>query len=266
MLALAYPNIDPVLIEFGPLVIRWYAVAYIIGLVGGWAYVRWLAKQPPYPMTQIDADDFLVWATFGVVAGGRLGYVLFYKPLYYLNAPHEIFYLWHGGMSFHGGMLGVVIAIILFTRRKKLSLLAFGDAICCTVPIGLFTGRIANFINGELWGRPAPDVPWAMVFPHGGPEPRHPSQLYEAGMEGILLFLILHLLWRIPAVRMRQGTLAGVFLTGYALARMTGEFFRQPDAFLGYLWGGATMGQLLSIPMLLAGAALILYPRHKKTA
>ena len=264
MLALAYPNIDPIAIAIGPIAIRWYAIAYIAGLMLGWHYIKWLVRRPPHAMREIDVDDFLVWATLGVVLGGRLGYVLFYKPGYYFANPLEALALWHGGMSFHGGLIGVVTAIVLFARQRGLNLLAVGDVVCCAVPIGLFFGRIANFINGELFGRVAPDVPWAMVFPGGGPDPRHPSQLYEAGLEGLVLGLAMHLLWRIPGVRERKGTLAGAFLVGYGLARITAEFFRQPDAHLGFLFAGATMGQLLSLPLLAAGAAVIWWAGRAK--
>ncbi|MBF0561083.1 MAG: prolipoprotein diacylglyceryl transferase [Alphaproteobacteria bacterium] len=266
-LALAYPNIDPVALHLGPLVIRWYALAYIAGLTLGWWFMKFLARRPvggrPV-MTDVQVDDFLTWATLGVVLGGRLGYVLFYKPGFYFSTPLEILYVWHGGMSFHGGLLGVVTALVLYVRRQRLSLLAVGDIVVCAVPIGLFFGRIANFINGELFGRPAVDVPWAMVFPHGGPEPRHPSQLYEATLEGLVLFVVLHLLWRVPAIRARHGTLSGAFLIGYGIARITGEFFRQPDPFLGFLWGGATMGQLLSIPLVIAGLALVAVAKRER--
>jgi phosphatidylglycerol:prolipoprotein diacylglycerol transferase len=257
MFALAYPHIDPIAIQLGPIAIRWYAIAYIAGLMLGWKYVKYLASKPPHAMREVDVDDFLVWATLGVVLGGRLGYVLFYKPMYYLENPGEILMLWHGGMAFHGGALGVIVAIILFSKRRGLNLLAVGDVVCCAVPIGLFFGRIANFINGELFGRVAPDVPWAMIFPGGGPDPRHPSQLYQAGLEGLALFVVLYLLWRKRDIREHKGTLAGVFLMGYGIARIIGEFFRQPDAHLGYLAGGATMGQLLSLPLVLAGLGVI---------
>ncbi|MBC7906225.1 MAG: prolipoprotein diacylglyceryl transferase [Rhodospirillaceae bacterium] len=257
MFAIAYPHIDPIAIELGPIVIRWYAIAYIAGLMLGWRYVKFLASKPPHAMRDIDVDDFLVWATLGVVFGGRLGYVLFYKPMFYLQNPLEIFMLWHGGMAFHGGALGVIVAIILFSRRRGLNLFAVGDVICCAVPIGLFFGRIANFINGELFGRVAPDVPWAMIFPGGGPDPRHPSQLYQAGLEGLALFIVLYLLWRQRDIREHRGTLSGVFLMGYGIARIIGEFFRQPDAHLGFLAGGATMGQLLSVPLVGVGAVVI---------
>ncbi|MEA4837993.1 MAG: prolipoprotein diacylglyceryl transferase [Rhodospirillaceae bacterium] len=259
-MALNFPEIDPVAIQIGGFAIRWYAIAYIVGLIGGWRYMRWLAAKPPVVITAPQLDDFLFWATLGVVGGGRLGYVLFYKPLYYFSNPLDILKVWQGGMSFHGGALGVILALILFCRIRKLPLLPVADILCAVVPLGLLFGRIANFINGELFGRAAPDdLPWAMVFPHGGPIPRHPSQLYEAALEGLLLLLVLHLLWRCESVRRRPGILAGVFLAGYGLSRITAEFFRQPDPFLGFLWGGATMGQLLSIPLVLAGAGLILF-------
>jgi phosphatidylglycerol:prolipoprotein diacylglycerol transferase len=192
------------------------------------------------------------------VWGGRLGYVLFYQPGRFLSHPLEIFQVWSGGMSFHGGMLGVTVAIVLFCRRNGLSILGVADRIAVAAPIGLFLGRVANFVNGELWGRPAPDwLPWAMIFPAVDQTPRHPSQLYQAGMEGFLLFCVMLLLARSESVRARYGTLTGAFLCGYAVARSIGELFRQPDPFLGFLFAGATMGQLLSLPMFLAGILLI---------
>lgn len=262
-----YPDIDPVAIHLGPLLIRWYALAYITGLTLGWWYMRALARRPAAGLARqisdLHVDDFLTWATLGVVLGGRVGYILFYKPGYYLSNPLEMLFVWHGGMSFHGGMLGVLTALVLFVRSRHLPILVAGDIMVCAAPIGLFFGRVANFINGELFGRPAPDVQWAMVFPHGGPEPRHPSQLYEAALEGLALFLVLHLLWRIPAIRARHGTLSGVFLIGYGAARITAEFFREPDSFLGFLWGGATMGQLLSVPMVISGVVLVAMVRRR---
>jgi phosphatidylglycerol:prolipoprotein diacylglycerol transferase len=274
-MAIPFPAIDPAIVRIGPIdfgfftlgqiAIRWYAVAYIVGLIGGWKYLRWLVSKPPYAMIGEQVDDFLVWATMGVVLGGRLGYVLFYKPLYYLANPLDALMVWQGGMSFHGGALGVILAIVLFSKRNGLNLLSVGDVVCTVVPMGLLFGRIANFINGELFGRPAPeDLPWAMIFPGGGPIPRHPSQLYEAGLEGLVLLVVLHLLWRQTSLRMRPGFLSGVFLTGYGLARIIGEFFRQPDAHLGFLWGGATMGQLLSLPLLIVGSLLMI--RAKRPA
>jgi phosphatidylglycerol:prolipoprotein diacylglycerol transferase len=255
LLAIPFPAIDPVAIALGPFVVRWYALAYIAGLLMGWRYCLILADRPPRLVERRDIDDFLVWATLGVVLGGRIGYVLFYQPGYYLQHPVEALYLWHGGMSFHGGALGVTLAILLFTRARGLAVLAFSDIIAEAIPIGLFFGRIANFINGELFGRET-DVPWAMVFPNGGPMPRHPSQLYEAVCEGLLLFLLL-LFAEYRGARRRPGIVTGLFLIGYAMARMSGELFRQPDAQLGFLLFGTTMGQLLSIPVLIAGLFLI---------
>ena len=256
MLTIPYPVINPVLVAFGPLVIRWYALAYIAGLLLGWRYCLWIARQAPSVATRAQVDDFLTWATLGVILGGRAGYVLFYKPDFYLDNPGQIVALWHGGMSFHGGVLGVLTALALFCRQRKINFLGFTDIIACATPIGLFFGRIANFINDELWGR-VTDVPWAMIFP-SDPEhlPRHPSQLYEAGLEGAVLFLLLFALLRAGA-RNRPGALSGTFILGYGVARITAEFFRQPDANLGFLWGGATMGQLLSIPLLFIGAWLL---------
>ncbi len=266
LLALPFPNIDPVLIELGPFAIRWYALAYVAGLMLGW----WLAKRlcerealwggraaiPPEAF-----DDAVVWVAFGVILGGRIGYVLFYNFSYYVAHPLDALTVWHGGMSFHGGFLGSILAMALFCRRRGLPLLSMLDIAAAVVPIGLFLGRLANFINGELWGR-ITDVPWAFVFPHGGPFPRHPSQLYEAALEGLLIFTVLMLAVRRGALG-RPGTVAGLFVFLYGCARITVEFVREPDPQLGYLYGGwLTMGMLLSLPMLAVGATLILRARR----
>ena len=257
-----YPHFDPVAVWIWHFPIRWYALAYISGLLIGWRYCVALAKKPPAIISTEGIDDLLVWVTFGVVLGGRTGYVLFYKPGYYLQNPSDIVALWHGGMSFHGGCAGVVLALWLYCRRHKVSLLGVADIVACAVPIGLFFGRIANFVNGELFGRPS-NVPWAMVFPNGGPEPRHPSELYQATLEGIVLFLVLFALERRGA-RWRPGLITGAFLIGYAIARTIGELFRQPDEQLGYLlFGVVTMGQILSLPMLAAGAWMIWRARNR---
>ena len=245
-------------LAIGPLVLRWYALAYIAGLVIGWRWARRLAQQAPAVATPLQVDEFLTWATVGVVLGGRLGYVLFYQPGRYLAEPLEIFAVWHGGMSFHGGMLGVAIAIVIFCRRQSIPLWGFADRIAVVAPVGLGLGRVANFMNSELWGREAPaGLPWAMRFPGAGDVLRHPSQLYQAVLEGLVLLLVMVALRRSDAIRARAGLLTGIFLVGYAMARIIGEFFRQPDAFLGFLYAGATMGQVLSLPMLAAGLVLI---------
>jgi phosphatidylglycerol---prolipoprotein diacylglyceryl transferase len=257
MLTIPFPSIDPVLIEVGPFAIRWYALAYIAGLLIGWRYCVMLASKEPKVLDRATLDDFLVWVTLGVVLGGRIGYVLFYNFKEYLAHPLEALQIWHGGMSFHGGAAGVVVALFLFTRKHKLDFLRLGDILVCAVPIGLLLGRLANFVNSELYGRPS-DLPWAMVFPADPSQlPRHPSQLYEAGLEGLALFTLLFILQGRSEIRGRRGYLSGVFLAGYAVARIVSEFFREPDRQLGYLLGGTTMGQLLSIPVLIAGAWLI---------
>ena len=243
--------------------IRWYALAYIGGIVLGWIYARSLVKKErlwggPVPITLVQLDDFILWVTLGIIVGGRTGYVLFYNPAFFIQHPAEIFQLWNGGMSFHGGFLGCVAAVMLFARKNDISILSLGDITTAVGPIGLFLGRLANFINSELWGRTADSsVPWAMVFPNGGPLPRHPSQLYEAGLEGILLFAILAVMVRMGALK-RPGLILGSFIAIYGLARITAEFFREPDPQLGFLWGGLTMGMLLSVPMIIVGAILIM--------
>lgn len=257
LFALAFPAIDPVAIEIGPFVVRWYALAYIAGIVLGWRYALYLAERPPKFIDRPTLDDFVVWVTLGVIVGGRLGYVLFYKPAYFVLNPEEIVFLWRGGMSFHGGLVGVILAIILFARRRGISMFALGDIVAAAAPIGLFFGRVANFINAELWGRPS-DVPWAIVFPPDRAQvPRHPSQLYEAMFEGLVLFAVLAYLAHRPGVREHPGRLGGWFLIGYAIARMSGELFREPDAHLGYIVGPVTMGQILSLPMVAAGWWLV---------
>jgi phosphatidylglycerol:prolipoprotein diacylglycerol transferase len=262
LLVIPFPAFDPVLVHLGPFAIRWYALAYITGILLGWAYARMLVRSERLwggkaPLSVLDFDDFVLWVTLGIILGGRIGYVLFYNFSHFAAHPLEILQLWNGGMSFHGGFTGCVVAVVLFARKRGLSILSLGDITCAVGPIGIFLGRIANFINGELWGRAA-DVPWAMVFPNGGPVPRHPSQLYEAGLEGLLLLVVLALLMRAGALK-RPGLIIGSFAIVYAIARSTGEFFREPDAQLGFLWGGATMGQLLSIPLFLAGVGFIIY-------
>lgn len=267
--ALPFPAIDPVLVHLGPLAIRWYALAYIAGLVIGWQVARALVARPALwggtaPMRPQDLDDALFWATIGVILGGRLGYVLFYNPAYFAANPADIVAVWKGGMSFHGGLAGTLAALVLFARARGIPVFSLLDVSSVVAPIGLFFGRIANFINGELWGRPA-DVPWAVVFPHGGDVPRHPSQLYEAALEGLVLFLIMLLVVRLGGLR-RPGLAAGIFAIGYGIGRITGEFFREPDVQLGYLAFGTTMGMWLSVPLVLAGVGLVLFALRRKTA
>ncbi len=256
MFAIAFPVIDPIAIEIGPFAIRWYALAYVVGILLSWRYMIRLTRRTPAEIEVSHIDDLIVWGTLGIILGGRIGYTMFYRPGYFVDHPLEILAMWRGGMSFHGGFLGVVIAILLFARRRKIGFLALGDIVVCAAPIGLFLGRIANFVNGELFGRVS-DAPWAMVFPHGGPLARHPSQLYEAALEGLVLFAILAWLAFATRALERPGLLGGVFLAGYGIARIVVELFRQPDAHLGFLAAGATMGQLLSLPLVLVGAWMI---------
>ncbi len=259
--AIAFPHIDPIAISLGPVAIRWYAIAYIVGLILGWRYCRWLSQRPPALFSLEAIDDFLLWATLGVILGGRIGYILFYQPAYYLANPAEIAFIWRGGMSFHGGLLGVAAAIVLFARKQGVPAFALGDIIAAAAPIGLFFGRVANFVNAELFGRPS-DLPWAVIFP-GQVLARHPSQLYEAALEGLVLFLVLLALVRGGAL-VRHGMLTGAFLTGYALARALVELVREPDPHLGFLFGGVTIGQVLSLPMLMLGLAILAWSRRAR--
>ncbi len=263
-----WPNFSPVLVRFGPFAIHYYALAYIIALLIGWRLVRRTAALPPVAATAVQVDDFLTWATLGVILGGRIGYVCFYQPGYFFTHPAKIIAVWDGGMSFHGGFLGVTIAIIWFSLKHHLSILRFGDRIVIAVPIGLFLGRIANFINGELWGRPAaPWFPWPVIFPQSGSlVPRYPSELIEAALEGAVLFLIMLAASRFYKVRAATGMLTGIFIAGYGVARIIGECFREPDVFRGFLPFGTTEGQLLSIPMVLIGMIIIAWSmRHPRT-
>jgi phosphatidylglycerol---prolipoprotein diacylglyceryl transferase len=271
-LAITFPVFDPVAISLGPIAIRWYALAYIGGIVLGWIYARALIKNEkmwggPAPISLAQMDDFILWVTIGIIIGGRSGYVLFYNLPFFIEHPAAIFKLWEGGMSFHGGFLGCVVAVMWFAHKNGISILSLGDIVTAVGPIGLFLGRLANFINSELWGRVADaSLPWAVVFPNGGPLPRHPSQLYEAFLEGIVLFTVLAVMIRMGALK-RPGLILGSFILIYALARITGEMFREPDPQLGFLWGGLTMGMLLSVPMIFAGIILIVQAwRRKGTA
>jgi len=264
--AIPFPMIDPVIFQVGPFAVRWYALAYIAGLMLGWWQMKRLVARSTDPSPALAdeglIDDFLVWATLAVVLGGRIGFIVFYQPGYYLANPEMIFAVWRGGMSFHGGFAGVLVATWWFCRRRGIPVLVYADLVAQVAPIGLFFGRIANFINGELWGRTT-DVAWGVVFPRGGPDPRHPSQLYEAALEGLVLYIILAWLARRPGVQAHPGTVTGAFMIGYGIARGIVEIFRQPDSYVGFLALGSTMGQWLSLPMVLAGIGFIVYARRR---
>ena len=258
-------GLDPVALQLGPLALRWYSLAYIVGILAGWWLLLKMVKRPGSPMTAKHVDDLVSWCTLGVILGGRLAYVIFYNPAQYVADPLAALKLWEGGMSFHGGLAGVIIAILLYARSKGLSALRILDYVAVVTPIGLLLGRFANFVNGELWGRPT-DGSWGIIFPDAGPEPRHPSQLYEAATEGLLLLILLSLLfWRTNA-RMKPGLLGGVFITGYGLSRFAIEFWREPDAQLGVLGIGLTMGQLLSLPMIFFGLWLLATSNRREPA
>jgi phosphatidylglycerol:prolipoprotein diacylglycerol transferase len=255
-------GLDPVALDLGFFQLKWYSLGYIAGIFIGWWYLLKLLAQPGAPMARRHADDLVFYATLGIILGGRLGYVLFYRPDM-LARPLEILQLWEGGMSFHGGLLGVVLALVYLSRKERLNWLRVHDYVACAVPPGIFLVRLANFVNGELWGRPT-DVPWAMIFPAAGPEPRHPSQLYEAAGEGLLLFVVLwFLFWKTDA-RYQPGKLVGTFALGYGLIRFTVEWLRNPDAGLEHLSWGLTMGQTLSLPLILVGLYLILTAKGRR--
>ena len=257
--ALPFPDIDPIIVQIGPLAIHWYGLAYVVGILFGWWYAKRMITDPSLwpegvkPMKPEDIDDLLVWAALGIVLGGRLGYILFYDFARYLANPLDIFAVWQGGMSFHGGFLGTTLAMILFARSRGIKVWTMFDVVAAGVPVALGLVRVTNFINSELWGRHS-NVPWAFEFPNGGPFTRHPSQLYEAALEGLVLFLVLRLLTHSFLKLKTPGFVAGAFVTGYGLSRIFVEFFREPDQQLGYLLGGwLTMGMVLSTPMVLAG-------------
>jgi phosphatidylglycerol:prolipoprotein diacylglycerol transferase len=251
---LVHPEFDPIAFHAGPIAVRWYGLMYLLGFVLFVVLGKHRAHQNMLTGWRTrDVDDMLLYGVFGVILGGRLGYVLFYKPLYYLAHPLEILSVWQGGMSFHGGFLGVLVALWFFARSRRKRWLDVTDFVAPLVPLGLAAGRLGNFINGELWGR-VTDLPWAMVFPPAGPLPRHPSQLYQFGLEGLALFA---LLWIFTRRRRPLGAASGLFLVGYGLARFVAEYAREPDSFLGYLALGLTMGQWLSLPMIVAGVVMM---------
>jgi phosphatidylglycerol:prolipoprotein diacylglycerol transferase len=262
-----FPEIDPVAFSLGPIAVHWYGLAYVAGILCGWLYARRLARNDALwpndrsPITATHLDDFLVWVAVGIVLGGRIGYILFYDFAAVVDNPVRAIQIWNGGMSFHGGFLGATLAMVFFARRNGIPVLSMFDIVATVVPFGLLFGRIANFINAELWGRIS-DVPWAVVFPTGGPFSRHPSQLYEAGLEGVVLLLLLAALVFGAKALKRPGLVSGAFLCGYALSRIFVEFFREPDAQLGYLaFDWLTMGMLLSLPMVALGLWLMLRAR-----
>ncbi|MBF0285130.1 MAG: prolipoprotein diacylglyceryl transferase [Magnetococcales bacterium] len=259
---IAYPHLDPVMLQIGPLALRWYGMMYTLSFLLAWPLITHRAQRFLPRLTADGVGDLMVWLIVGVVLGGRLGYVIFYKPAVYLAAPLDIIKVWEGGMSFHGGFMGCLLAGWWFSRKQGLSFLEVTDLAAPAVPVGLFFGRIGNFINGELWGRMS-DVPWAMVFPNAGPVPRHPSQLYEAALEGLLLFAVLMFLGR---KAQPPGFLIGVFIAGYGLSRFVVEFAREPDAHLGLLSLGLSMGQWLSLPMVFLGFGLSLWAPRRHAA
>ena len=257
--ALPFPNIDPVIVHLGPLAVHWYGVGYIVGILFAWWYAKRLVTDPrlwpdgALPMRPEDLDDFILWAAIGVVAGGRTGYILFYDLPRYIAHPLDILAVWQGGMSFHGGMLGTILAMVLFARSRGIRPWSLIDVVAAGAPIGLGLVRLANFINSELWGRPS-DAAWAVVFPNGGPLPRHPSQIYEALLEGVVLFILLRFLTHSRLKLKTPRFVGGAFIAGYGVSRIFVEFFREPDQQLGYLLGGwLTMGMVLSAPMVLFG-------------
>lgn len=261
---IAFPDIDPVIFQIGFFSLRWYSLAYLVGIALAWWLVRKMSVYSKSTLTVLKIDDFLGWAILGIVLGGRLGYVFFYNFMYFMENPAEILAVWHGGMSFHGGLIGVIIATILFCYKQKVNLFMASDMFCAVAPIGLFLGRLANFANGELYGRISTSVPWAIIFPSAGPEPRHPSQLYEALWEGVVLFVILNLIWwTSKKYRSRYGFTAGLFFLLYGAGRMFLELFREPDAHLGFIAANLTMGQILCLPMIVLGAWLIIHSSPK---
>lgn len=261
--AFTIPAFDLAGSTWGPFALRWYSLAYIGAIAGGWFLLTRMIRRPGAPVTERQLDDFITWVTLGVIGGGRIGYVLFYNPDKYLADPVQILRLWDGGMSFHGGCFGVIAACIVHGWAAGYSGLRLLDHVATVSPLGLGLGRLANFVNGELWGRPT-GSDWGVIFPDAGPEPRHPSQLYEAGLEGGVLLIILTILFWFTPARLRPGLLAGVFGAGYGVSRFVVEYFREPDRQLGILTSGLTMGQTLTLPLILAGLALILVALVRK--
>lgn len=254
---MTFPDISPIAFQIGPLAVRWYALAYVVGILIAQKYISWIDKRSDHPILSEKArEDLVLYGVVGIILGGRIGYVLFYNFQHYIHNLSEVLHIWQGGMSFHGGLAGILISFYFFAKRFKIHWLELMDRLAIATPVGLFFGRLANFVNGELYGR-VTTSPLGMVFPHGGPMPRHPSQLYEAGLEGLLLGLLLwYLATRTKALN-HCGAIGGTFIGGYGLARFIVEFFREPDSQLGFIAFGLSMGQLLCLPMIMAGAWLI---------
>ncbi len=257
------PIVDPIIFQIGPLAIRWYSLAYVAGLIFAWLIIKYFNKQNKVFDEKKVGDDFFMYGIFSIILGGRLGYVLFYNLPFYLKHPIDILKIWEGGMSFHGGLIGVIIGSYLFCKKHKINLLSFTDLLAVAIPIGLFFGRIANFINLELYGRVTTSK-LGMVFPGAGDMPRHPSQLYEASLEGLLLFIILFSLAKFTNIKNRKGCLSGIFLIGYGISRFTVEFFREPDIQIGYIMKYFTLGQLLTIPIIIIGILLVVRSMNSK--
>lgn len=259
-----FPDWDPVAVHIGAFGLRWYSLAYLAGIFCAWMLAKRMLRRYPSPFKPEMVDDVIFWGTVGMILGARLGYVLFYNFGHYMENPLQILALWQGGMSFHGALIGIITAWFLYSRKEKVGFFTVTDVMACVAPIGLFFGRLANFVNGELFGRVTTFVPWAVVFPNGGPLPRHPSQLYEACFEGIVLFSILYSLWNKSVwARIRPGFTSGAFLVGYALARGVVENFREPDPQIGFLFARVTMGQMLTLPMLIGGLAIMVWSAKK---
>lgn len=260
-----FPNISPVVFSIGGFSLRWYALAYLFGILAAWLLTKRNIAKYNLGITSSQLDDLVFYTTLGIILGGRIGYILCYGQGYFFRYPAEIFAVWHGGMSFHGGIVGVILGLYFFARKYKFPFLKITDIVALYVPIGIFLGRLANFINGELWGR-VTDVAWAVKFPDGGYLPRHPSQIYEALSEGVLMFIVLTLLWKKPFVRNHTGIISAVFLIIYSCSRVCMEFFREPDTQIGFIYGHITLGQILSLPFLFLGIYILHRAIHQPQA
>lgn len=258
MVGLSFPDISPIMFSIGPLAIRWYSMAYLVGIVAGWMLVNRNVRINKLGLEKTQIEDLMFYITLGIILGGRLGYAIFYGGAEMWLKPWRLLEIWKGGMSFHGGVVGVIAAVWLFSRKIKYSFLALTDLAVLYAPIGIFLGRLANFVNDELWGR-VTTVPWAVRFPAGGYLPRHPSQLYEGLLEGVLMFVVLNLLWQLPKIRRIHGVVSALFIIFYGCFRIILEQFREPDAQLGFFFGGVTMGQMLSIPLMVGGLAVLVW-------